>query len=220
VNFIGSINFGQWLDPRFDADTEAHTGFQSFEILQGASWSNEGRLSDWLMTQDPEVVCVMLGTNDVLHGKPVTDTLSNLSSIFQLLRTKHPGVVLLLGNLIPCANNPAGVIALNLSLPAFALLEGVELVDLNSGYLPAWNPDGIHPASEGCAAIASRWPLEKYLFLKSDVNRDGCVNDFDIAQVIFYFGGTDPRGDADRNGNVNDFDLVQVIHDFDRCRQE
>jgi hypothetical protein len=49
-----------------------------------------------------------------------------------------------------------------------------------------------------------------------DVSRDGCVDDLDLAAVIFAFGqtGTGLPEDLNGNGTVDDADLALVVFHF------
>lgn len=47
-----------------------------------------------------------------------------------------------------------------------------------------------------------------------DVNCDGCVDDADLLQVLFNFGGNDARSDVNGDGTVDDADLLIVLFNF------
>jgi len=54
-----------------------------------------------------------------------------------------------------------------------------------------------------------------------DVNRDGCVDDADLLQVLFAFGNTGSnlgRTDINCDGTVDDADLLIVLFNFGNCR--
>jgi len=49
------------------------------------------------------------------------------------------------------------------------------------------------------------------------VNRDGCVDDADLLQVLFNFGVSNPciaLEDLNRDGTVDDADLLLVLFNF------
>jgi len=50
--------------------------------------------------------------------------------------------------------------------------------------------------------------------IAGDVNCDRCVNDSDLLQVLFNFGGDDPASDVNGDGVVNDSDLLTVLFSF------
>ncbi|MFQ3610190.1 MAG: hypothetical protein SNJ72_01720 [Fimbriimonadales bacterium] len=47
-----------------------------------------------------------------------------------------------------------------------------------------------------------------------DVNCDGCVDDADLLQVLFAFGGSDADSDVNSDGIVDDADLLIVLFNF------
>ncbi|MCS7190246.1 MAG: hypothetical protein NZ843_01445 [Fimbriimonadales bacterium] len=47
-----------------------------------------------------------------------------------------------------------------------------------------------------------------------DADDNGCVDDADLLQVLFHFGGNDARADLNRDGVVDDADLLQVLFHF------
>jgi hypothetical protein len=47
-----------------------------------------------------------------------------------------------------------------------------------------------------------------------DVNCDRCVDDADLLQVLFAFGGSDANADINGDGIVDDADLLQVLFAF------
>jgi hypothetical protein len=46
------------------------------------------------------------------------------------------------------------------------------------------------------------------------VNCDRCVDDADLLQVLFNFGGDDPNSDINGDGVVDDADLLTVLFNF------
>lgn len=50
----------------------------------------------------------------------------------------------------------------------------------------------------------------------TDLNKDGCVDDIDLIQVLLQFGATGPclTGDVNGNQSVDDDDLLQMLIDF------
>ena len=50
---------------------------------------------------------------------------------------------------------------------------------------------------------------------RGDVDRNGCVDDADLLQVLFAFGGRGYRNeDLNWDGTVDDADLLQVLFNF------
>jgi hypothetical protein len=83
----------------------------------------------------------------------------------------------------------------------------------------AISPDGRYIVGEGYNA-ATRRSQEAFLLdtgfpRRGDVNRNGCVDDADLLQVLFAFGGRGYRNeDLNWDGTVDDADLLQVLFNF------
>jgi hypothetical protein len=60
VNFVGSLNAGSSI-PDFDPDHEGHGGWRDDEIINGRP--GEGKLADWLVAFQPDIVLLHIGTN-------------------------------------------------------------------------------------------------------------------------------------------------------------
>jgi hypothetical protein len=60
VNFVGSLNAGSSI-PDFDPDHEGHGGWRDDEIVDGKP--GEGKLADWLVAFQPDIVLLHIGTN-------------------------------------------------------------------------------------------------------------------------------------------------------------
>ena len=62
--FVGTLSSGD-LVPDFDPDHDGHPGWRADQIVAGRIGSGEGTLSDWLMAEEPNIVLLHIGTNDV-----------------------------------------------------------------------------------------------------------------------------------------------------------
>ena len=84
----------------------------------------------------------------------------------------------------------------------------------------AISPDGRYIVGYGYNAATGR--NEAFLLdtgaprRAGDVNRDGCVDDADLLQVLFAFGNTGANlpEDLTGDGTVDDADLLQVLFNF------
>jgi len=62
--FFGTLFSGE-LVPDFDPDHDGHDGWRTDEIVAGRAGSGEGKLSEWLILQKPNIVLLHIGTNDI-----------------------------------------------------------------------------------------------------------------------------------------------------------
>jgi probable HAF family extracellular repeat protein len=82
----------------------------------------------------------------------------------------------------------------------------------------AISPDGRYIVGWGYNAAKGR--IEAFLLdtgfpRRGDVDRNGCVDDADLLQVLFAFGGRGYRNeDLNWDGTVDDADLLQVLFNF------
>lgn len=148
----------------FDRDHEGHWGFRSDQILP--------ILSDALIANDPDIVLIHLGTNDIGQRGEVglASFDDNLRLIIGILRGNRPEVVILLAKVIPIGTssfygaNAHLVEPLNQVIEAVAEEEStidspIVLVDQHTGFDLAtmMQGDGIHPNAAGEERLAWWW---------------------------------------------------------------
>ncbi len=66
--FVGTLINGESVAD-FDPDHEGHPGWQAEEIVAGIPGSGDGKLSEWLVAEEPNIVLLHIGTNDVNRGE-------------------------------------------------------------------------------------------------------------------------------------------------------
>lgn len=141
----------------FDWDHEGHGGYTTEMILV--------ELSTFLEGQDPDIVLIQLGTNDLLQDVEGSVSEENLGDIIEALRAENPEVAVLLAQIIP-GTDPrlAEVAAFNEIVQRVAEAKNqasstVEVVDLFTGFdtTTLLNADGIHPTAEGDILLAQHW---------------------------------------------------------------
>ncbi|UOQ68192.1 GDSL-type esterase/lipase family protein [Hymenobacter volaticus] len=159
VDFVGSqdSNFGgapQHTD--FDLTHEGHWGWRADELLYS--------VHDWASANQPDIVLLHVGTNDVLQGQSVNSTVNDISQIIDRLRAVNPNVKLLLAKLIPTTRSENGTIsALNEALGGLAEQKNTRqssltIVDQNANFNAyADTYDGVHPNEGGEEKMAATW---------------------------------------------------------------
>ncbi|KAI4961354.1 hypothetical protein J4E86_000382 [Alternaria arbusti] len=79
-----------------DQDHEGHPGFQAADIVKNS------QLPGWLDKNPPDVVLMLLGTNDVLIGKrPINDIIASYDILIAQMRKKNPNMQIVVSNLLP-----------------------------------------------------------------------------------------------------------------------
>jgi len=114
---------------------------------------------DWILQQPADLFVLELGGNDALRGLPVDQARANLQGIIDRVRTRYPGVKIVLAGMEAPRNLGDDYVRAfaaiyrelavknKLALIPF-LLEGI------GGHPELNQADGIHPTAEGHAMVA------------------------------------------------------------------
>ena len=175
-NVSGNPVWPDHLGRSFDRHHEGHAGARSDEIASALP----GLMSGYI----PDVVLMHLGTNDVLQGRSIDETVVDLMQIIDLLRARNARVAILLATLIPTTYFPQNdrITDLNALIRGIVLEKNtpqspVILVDQSAGFdVLADAADGVHPSASGEGKMARKWFEALQLFLvKSNavVNAEG-----------------------------------------------
>jgi lysophospholipase L1-like esterase len=190
-DFVGSNKRGPSSLP--DKDNEGHSGWT---IPQVAS-----NIDNWLNTQNPDVVLLWIGGNDIFQtGKINTTGLSNL--IDQILR-KKPNVKIFVADYYP---NPDMVTQYNATIPGVVQEKAnagkaVYFVKLSGmGYVKSadTSSDGLHLNTAGYIKAAKVWYDSTISILKGSTNTPVPPTQT-IAPVL--------KGDVDGDGSVTSLDF-------------
>jgi hypothetical protein len=167
VDFVGSLSSnyrGGPPRPDFDLDHEGHWGWRVDEILE--------EIGGWVEREEPDVLLVHLGSNDVFQDQSVSSTLDELARLIDVVREARPDADFLVARIIPTANSSRNrtIRELNASISSLESKStersAVTIVDHFTGFDPGrMTYDGVHPNAEGEIHIAGRWlaALERHL---------------------------------------------------------
>lgn len=160
-DLVGTLNDGQG----FDADHEGHGG-----------WTVDRMLTDidsFLVQEDPQMVLIHLGTNDISANQSVASTVTEMNNLLSLIYGYDANMIILLSALIP-RNDSAGPqkdsLTTELNTGYFDLVTNWEIggyrikyVDHNTAFRrdPNWQEnylfDHVHPTNEGYAVMAETY---------------------------------------------------------------
>ena len=159
-----------------DGSTPYHEGYGSFRtdmILNGGTAERRTAppLKTTLETFKPDVVLLMIGTNDIIQDWQLETLEARLEQILETIYAVNPKTAVLVASIapikrVPWAEKEPRVIAYNAAIPGIlekqkALGHQALFVDvhetLQSGGLSA---DGVHPGDTGYAKIAQAWYKE------------------------------------------------------------
>jgi lysophospholipase L1-like esterase len=154
VDFVGSRQDGP--ASLGDRDHEGHSGWRIDEVADA--------VDGWLARQQPEIVLLMIGTNDVLQNHELAGAPARLGALLDRITAKQPRARLLVATLPPLGKPAwqAQVDAFNAAVPGVVQARAragarVQLVDVARGLTPADLADGIHPNAAGYAKLAAAW---------------------------------------------------------------
>jgi len=148
LDFVGSQKSGAYGD----IENEGHPGYRIDQIAAG--------VDGWLATYRPDVVLLMIGTNDMNENHQVATAPQRLGALIDKIRADRPDATVLVSKL-PASKNPAvqaRIDAYNAALPGIVASRGshVKLVQM-----PALPPgdyaDTLHPNDAGYREMSQGW---------------------------------------------------------------
>lgn len=115
---------------------------------------------DWVLRQPIDVFVLELGANDGLRGLPLDQTRKNLQAIIDKVKTKYPGVkVVIAGMMVPPNLGPEYTTNFQKIFPELAKRNNATLIPFLlqdvAGYERLNLGDGIHPNPEGHRIVAN-----------------------------------------------------------------
>ena len=153
VDFVGSLSNGP--SALSDKDHEGHGGFGIAEITTS--------VNAWVNTQQPDIITLMIGTNDMFDPGVASTAASRLSALIDQINTLSPDTNLVVASLPPFTQDATinqRVVAFNSALPdivssKIAQGRNVALVDIyNQLTASDISEDGFHPNQSGHSKIA------------------------------------------------------------------
>ncbi|KAF7929599.1 hypothetical protein BELL_0068g00160 [Botrytis elliptica] len=151
VQYVGSVRAGNMSD-NFN---EGHPGAIISEIAEYAKLS---------LPEDPNLVLLMAGTNDMNNFNNVTTAPERLSGLIDEITSAVPNVTLIVAQLTPASNTTvnAAMVAFNSKIPdivASKVAAGKKVSTVNMMDYVTVNDlvDGLHPTDYGYQQMAKAW---------------------------------------------------------------
>jgi lysophospholipase L1-like esterase len=167
-DFVGGRADGSFPDPNH----EGHDGWRADEILNGrTSDPNAGKLANWLIAHQPDVVLLHIGTNDITQGYHDANVVNNILNVIDSYEAgNNKKVTVILALIInrrsdsPSTkrsqttqfNNDVNAMALN----RIANGDDIIIVDMESALnydIGVDMADEVHPNDSGYAKMAVVW---------------------------------------------------------------
>jgi lysophospholipase L1-like esterase len=165
LNFVGSLQNGIGT---IDRDHEGHPGWRTDEIA--------ANVNGWLATSSPELILLLIGTNDINQGRSPADTLTQLGILVDRILAARPTAQLLVGSdIVPRLNNDypnvtaQKILDYNAGIPGLVgsrVAQGKKIGFVDLYALAALNTsttstdfgaDGLHPSPAGYRKLADAW---------------------------------------------------------------
>lgn len=154
IDFVGSLSNGP--SSLGDKDHEGHSGWRIDEIANS--------INGWLNTQQPDVITLMIGTNDILDNFDVSAAPARLSALIDQITNLFPNTNLLVASIPPISDARINqqVLAFNATIPNIVSSKSgegkkVTFVDMFTKLNSSDLIDGIHPNEVGYNKIAQAW---------------------------------------------------------------
>jgi lysophospholipase L1-like esterase len=162
IDFVGSLQNGPPQLP--DKDHEGHSGWRIDQIRK--------RISGWLRKSEPDVVLLLIGTNDIVQNYALETAPQRWLALIRDIQQQQPGTHILAAS-IPPIDDPV----LNQRAETFnhAIADlvakdsdshpAITFVDVYSHLSMDDLADGVHPNRQGHRRIAAAWqsPLSQVL---------------------------------------------------------
>jgi len=165
IDFVGGVNDGGGCNPGFayDQNHEGHSGFSITGIADG------NQLPPWLAANNPSVIVMHLGTNDMWGGWiPLQTKLTALTKLIGQMRAHNASMKIIVSQIIPmspsgCTTCASDVVSFNNAIPGLvAELQSTQspiyIVDQWTGFdLATDTYDAVHPVTSGFIKMANRF---------------------------------------------------------------
>ncbi len=165
--FVGSATSNPGPLPASQQHHEGHSGYVITSGTSGRSGLTDN-IAAWLGTTDPDIILLMIGTNDVNLNYELATAPDRLSNLITMICDKttglEPDATLVVAQIVPIVNDAQDVLvnAYNQGVAAVvaahkALGENVMLVDMHSALTDADMNDNLHPNNSGYDKMAQVW---------------------------------------------------------------
>jgi hypothetical protein len=227
--FVGSLTSGT-LVPDFDPDHEGHGGWRAEEIVNGRIGSTAGKLDEWLIAEEPNIILLHIGTNDIGQNNEDWNEVEDIMVViddYESASGKAVWVVIALiidrscdPYLPPC---PKSLQTTNFNndvrefvfIPRQAGGDKIVLVDMQNDAGIDYNRwdmggdmwDNLHPYETGNSKMGELWFSALMEILpQADAGSDQSVETFETV-TLDCSGSTDPKIG---NGNNLSYNWVQT----------
>jgi hypothetical protein len=170
VTFVGSHENGPNMvdGVPFPRRQEGHSGWAIAD--GGGRMGLYEKIEGWLDETPPDIVTLMIGTNDVDISFDLPNASKRLGALMDRIIEGAPNALLVVAQIVPTKNDQTNqrVMTFNASIPALVKARAdagkhVTMVDMygaftkNPDFKNAYMSDNLHPKDEGFVVMAQVW---------------------------------------------------------------
>ncbi len=182
-DLVGTLTLGEGFDP----DHEGHGGKRS-------DWLADS-VGVFLDSENPDVILLHIGTNDITGGRNLQDVIVDIESILDQAKSHNPLMTMMVAGIVPRRDEKDSITTelntLIRSLVEVKKLHGYDIkyVDHNSAFKshPNWETellyDTKHPNDDGYAIMAQVWADSLGLSLPIDSVPPAAITDLTVDQI-------------------------------------
>jgi lysophospholipase L1-like esterase len=170
LTFVGSNSSGPNMVDNV-AFPKKHEGHSGWTIADGGGRQGlQQQIVGWLNTNPPDIVTLMIGTNDVDIMLDLPNAPKRLGTLIDTITQTTPKALVVVAQIVPTQNDAENLRDQTFNGAMPALVKGfadagkhVILVDMygaytkNANYKTALLANGLHPSDAGYAVMANVW---------------------------------------------------------------
>ncbi|WP_293338753.1 SGNH/GDSL hydrolase family protein [Microcoleus sp. CAWBG58] len=151
IEFVGSLSNGP--ETLLSQHHEGHSGWRIEEICD--------RVADWLQTFQPDIILLLIGTNNIAQGHQVETASYCLNQLLDRIFQTAPNVKLFLASIPPMSQPMLNEEVIQYNQKSEKLVKEKQQAGKPIDFVDLYNilnlddlPDGVHPNREGFRKMA------------------------------------------------------------------
>jgi hypothetical protein len=155
ITYVGSLMAGPSMvdGMPFPRNNEGHSGWTIDQVA--------GLIPTPALMDNPDIILLFVGTNDMYMGSPGTAP-QRLGSLIDKIFAVSDRPLLVVAQITPLGSGSSAVMTYNAAIPAIIQARAmagkhIAMVDMFTGFSTSWLADGVHPNAMGNSHMADVW---------------------------------------------------------------